>query len=138
LGGLLDTDDGARVRRRRGDGAVAEALVATMATAGRTVTYSAVTIAIASGGLLVFRPPLLRAFGAAGALVVLIALATALTLVPALLALFGRRLVRPSLLSRIPGVRRIVARTSDVSASTGTISRLVGWVQRRPWLVLGG
>lgn len=135
---LLEADDGARVRRRRGDGAVAQALTVTMGTAGRTVAFSAVTIAIAAAGLLLFRPPILRALGTAGVAVILIALATALTLVPAMLVLFGRRLVRPGLLSRVPGLRKVVARTSDVERTEGWIIRLVARVQRRPWLVLGG
>ncbi len=134
LSALLADDDGARVRRRRGDGAVAEAMVATMATAGRTVTFSALTIAFGAGALLVFRPPILRAFGAAGAAVTLVAMATALTLVPALLAIGGRRLVRPSLLARV--ARRRAPGTARTTP--GLLARLVAWVQRRPWLVLGG
>ena len=138
LSALLADDDGARVRRRRGDGAVAEAMVATMATAGRTVTFSALTIAFGAGALLVFRPPILRAFGAAGAAVTLVAMATALTLVPALLAIGGRRLVRPSLLARVAGLRALERRGATARTSPGLLARLVAWVQRRPWLVLGG
>ncbi|MDQ2624780.1 MAG: MMPL family transporter [Actinomycetota bacterium] len=138
LDALVATDDGAGVRRRRGDGAVVEALRATMSTAGRTVAFSAVTIAISCGGLLLFSPPILRGFGAAGVAVILVALLTALTLVPALLVLFGRRLVRPTLLSRVPGVRRVAARTSRTQSGEGWIASLTARVQRHPWLVLGG
>lgn len=135
---LVDDDDGAAVRRRRGDGAVEVALRATMRTAGRTVAFSALTVAIAVSGLLVFRPDILRAFGAASAAVVLIAVTTALTLVPALLRLAGRHLVRPGLVGRIPGLRAVLVRTGDVTAPEGVFSRLAAWVQRRPWVVLGG
>jgi len=138
LAALVASDDGARVRRRRGDGAVVQALTTTMSTAGRTVAFSAVTIAISSAGLLVFTPPILRGFGAAGVAVILIALVTALTLVPAMLVLFGRRLVRPSVLSRVPLLNRLVRRTADVQSSEGRIATLTAHVQRRPWLVLGG
>lgn len=135
---LVDADDGAAVRRRRGDGAVDEALRATMRTAGRTVAFSALTVAISVAGLVVFEPEILRSFGTAGALVVLVAVTTALTLVPAVLRLVGRRLIRPGLIGRVPGVRTLVARTGDVTASEGLFSRLARRVQRHPWLVLLG
>ena len=135
---LVDDDDGAASRRRRGDGAVTTALVRTMETAGRTVAFSALTVAISIAGLLVFSPAILRSFGAAGVAVIIIAVASALTLVPAMLALFGRRLIRPGLISRIPGLRTVLARTADVQSEEGAFSRLTARVQRRPWWVLGG
>ncbi|WP_263730772.1 MMPL family transporter [Cellulomonas sp. SG140] len=135
---LTDTDGGAASRRRRGDGAVAEAVERTMATAGRTVTFSALTVAISIAGLLVFRPDILRAVGAAAVGVIVVALATALTLVPALLAWSGRRLARPSVLARVPLLRAVLARTSDVQSEEGSFSRLAARVQRRPWWVMGG
>lgn len=135
---LVDVDDGAGSRRRRGDGAVLAAVERTMSTAGRTVTFSALIVAIAISGLLVFRPPILRAFGAAGVTVVLISVLTALTLVPALLTLLGRRIVRPSILSRIPGLRGILRRTADVETEDGGFSRLAARVQRHPWWVMLG
>ena len=138
LHALVDVDGGAAVRRRRGDGAVETALRRTMRTAGRTVAFSALTVAISISGLIVFEPAILRAFGAAGVCVILIAVATALTLVPALLALAGRRLVHGGLLGRIPGLRWLLARTGDVAAEEGVFSRLAGRVQRHPWWVMTG
>lgn len=135
---LVDTDGGHGARRRRGDGAVTTAVVRTMATAGRTVTFSALTVAVSIAGLLVFRLDILRAFGAGSVAVILVAVATALTLVPAMLVLFGRRLVRPGVLSRVPALRRVLAHTADVQHEEGGFSRLAGRVQRRPWWVLGG
>ena len=137
LRALLDVDDGAAVRQRRGDGAVEAALRATMQTAGRTVAFSAVTIAVAVCGLMVFAPHVLRAFGSASAAVVLIAVATALTLVPALLALTGRRLVRPGIIGKVPGLRAVLARTGDAATGEGAFSRLAERVQRHPWRVVG-
>jgi RND superfamily putative drug exporter len=133
---VVDDDGGRGSRRRRGDGAVLTAIERTMATAGRTVTFSALIVAISIAGLLVFRPPILRAFGAAGVAVIVVAVATALTLVPALLVLAGRRLIRPSILARIPGLRGILARTADVQTEEGLFSRLTARVQRHPWFVL--
>ncbi|HWS58568.1 MAG TPA: MMPL family transporter [Actinotalea sp.] len=140
LHALLDDDSGSgsRRRRRRGDGAVETALRRTMQTAGRTVTFSSLTVAISIAGLMVFEPSILRAVGAAGVAVILVAVATALTLVPALLTLAGRRLIRPGAAGRVPGLRWLIARTGDVSAEEGIFSRLTGWVQGRPWAVLVG
>nr|WP_297429846.1 MMPL family transporter [uncultured Actinotalea sp.] len=135
---LLDHPDGVPHRRRRHDPVVETALRRTMTTAGRTVFYSAVTVAISIAGLLAFQPDILRGFGAAGVVVVLIAVATAMTLVPALLSLTGRRLVKPGLVSRVPGLRWVLARTGDVSSEEGAFSRLAARVQRRPVLVMLG
>jgi RND superfamily putative drug exporter len=115
-----------------------EALIATMSTAGRTVMFSGITVAISLSGLLVFEATILRAVGAAGVSVVVVALLVALTLVPAMLALAGTRMVRPGLLSKIPGLRRLSAKLGDVAPEEGVFSRLARWTQRRPWLVVGG
>lgn len=115
-----------------------DALVATMSTAGRTVLFSGVTVAISLSGLLLFEARILRAVGAAGVSVVIVALLVALTLVPALLALAGANMVRPGLLSRIPGPRQLTAKLGDVAPAEGVFSRLASWTQRRPWLVVIG
>jgi RND superfamily putative drug exporter len=134
---LIDAGDDPALRRRRGDGVVHAALVRTMETAGRTVAFSALVVAISIAGLMVFRPDILRSVGAGGLGVVLVAVATALTLVPALLAFSGRRLAKPGLLGRVPGVRRVLARTADVQSDEGVFSRLAARVQRHPlWVLL--
>jgi RND superfamily putative drug exporter len=113
-------------------------LVRAMETAGRTVFFSAVTVGIAVSGMLVFTPQMLKSFGGAALGVVVMALSAALTLVPAVAYLYGERLVRPGLLSRVPGVKTVFRFTSDVTRDEGVFSRLTGWVQRRPWLIVGG
>ncbi|MCB7137592.1 MMPL family transporter [Cellulosimicrobium marinum] len=133
---LIEAGDDPALRRRRGDGVVHAALVRTMETAGRTVAFSALTVGISIAGLMVFRPDILRAIGAGALAVVLVAVATALTLVPALLVWSGRRLARPGLLGRVPGLRRVLARTADVQSDVGVFSRLAGRVQRHPAWVL--
>ncbi len=115
-----------------------DALAATMATAGRTVLFSGVTVAISLAGLMVFQATLLRAVGAAGVSVVAVALLVSLTLIPAVLALAGRRMLRPGLLTRVPGLRRLIARFGDVPPDAGFFSRLARRTQRRPVLVLVG
>ena len=111
------------------------ALERTLATAGRTVLFSAVTVAVSLSGLMFFRATVLRAIGAAGVSVVVVALLVALTLVPALLAVSGERLIRPGVTQRIWGVRRFTRRLGDVAPSHGAFSRLADRVQRRPAVV---
>jgi len=74
---------------RRGPGR--EALHATLATAGRTVAFSAVTVAAAFASLLVFPLPFLRSMAIGGMIVAPLAGIVSLTLLPALLALLGER-----------------------------------------------
>ena len=68
-----------------------EALRRTMATAGRTVLFSSLTVAGAMAALLVFPQRFLYSMGIGGASVALIAAAIALIVLPAVLALLGER-----------------------------------------------
>ncbi|HYJ72162.1 MAG TPA: MMPL family transporter, partial [Actinomycetota bacterium] len=68
------------------------AIERTLATAGRTVAFSGLTVAAALGGLLAFAEPFLRSLAWGGIGVVLVAMVAAVTLVPALLGLWGRRI----------------------------------------------
>lgn len=74
---------------RHGPGA--EAVRRTVATAGRTVAFSAVTVAAAISTLAVFPLGFLRSMGIAGGLVAPLAGLIALTVLPALFVLLGRR-----------------------------------------------
>ncbi len=112
------------------------ALVATVASAGRTVVFSAVTIGISLCGLLVFRSDILRSMGLGAAAVVLLALAVALTLVPALLVVGGARLTRPGIATKVPGLRVLARALGDVAPPEGVFSRLTRRVQRRPWVTV--
>jgi uncharacterized membrane protein YdfJ with MMPL/SSD domain len=71
--------------------ATADALAATMRTAGRTVLFSAVTVAAALASLLLFPQRFLFSMGVGGVLVSLVAATVALTILPALLAALGPR-----------------------------------------------
>jgi uncharacterized membrane protein YdfJ with MMPL/SSD domain len=79
-----------------------EAMRRTLGTAGRTVFYSALTVAGALASLLVFPQRFLYSMGIAGFFVSLFAAAIALTVLPAILALLGRRVnaVAPAFLAR--------------------------------------
>jgi len=79
-----------------------EAMRRTLATAGRTVLFSSLTVAGALASLLVFPQRFLYSMGIAGLFVSLIAAAIALTVLPAILALLGRRVnaLAPAFLAR--------------------------------------
>jgi uncharacterized membrane protein YdfJ with MMPL/SSD domain len=79
-----------------------EATRRTFATAGRTVLFSSLTVAGALASLLVFPQRFLYSMGIAGCFVSLIAAAIALTVLPAILALLGRRVnaLAPAFLER--------------------------------------
>jgi RND superfamily putative drug exporter len=112
-----------RFREERGRGLeVHEAVRRTVATAGTTVIFSALTVAVAMSGLFVFGVPLLTSFGIAGLGVVLLSMAAAVTLLPAVMAAVGRR-ISP------------VTPTVD---DDGRFYRLARWVQRRPVAVAAG
>lgn len=100
---------------------VIEATGRTVDRAGRTVVFSAVTVAIALSGLLFFPSVFMQAAGAAGVSVVLLCLLVAVTLVPALCAMSARRLV--------------AGRTQQTS-DTGVFASLARTVQRAPWAVV--
>ena len=117
-------------------GLVRQVVVRTVATAGRTVSFSALTIACSIAGLFVMRSPVLRTIAAGAVVVTLLAVTCTLTLVPAVITLLGRRLVRPSALSRVPGVRRVLAAVGDSSSDDGVFSRLSRRVVGHPWAVM--
>jgi RND superfamily putative drug exporter len=64
----------------------------TLRTAGRTVLFSALTVAVSLAAMMVFPQYFLRSFAYAGIAVVLLAAAAALILLPAALVLLGHRI----------------------------------------------
>src|SRR5438105_2682472 len=68
-----------------------EAIVRTMATAGRAVIFSGVTVAIGLALLLFMPVPFMRSMGVGGFLIPLVSIAAAATLQPALLSVYGQR-----------------------------------------------
>jgi RND superfamily putative drug exporter len=70
---------------------VGEALGVTLSTAGRAVLFSAITSVLGFSGLLFFDFTFLRSLGIGGATVVLVSLLAALTLLPAVIGVLGRR-----------------------------------------------
>lgn len=71
---------------------VEDAVATTMATAGRAVAFSGLSVFVGLLGLFTFRFMMLRSLGLAGALVVVLSALAALTLLPALLGILGDRI----------------------------------------------
>ncbi|WP_327639490.1 MMPL family transporter [Kribbella sp. NBC_00482] len=112
----------ARFREELAAGAeVDDAVVTAVRTAGRTVFFSGLTVAVSLLALLLFPLSFLRSFGYAGVLVVLSALIGALVILPAALALLGRRAVRPAV----------------TGSGSGRWAALATAVMRRPALIGG-
>ena len=84
-----------RFREERATRDLPAAVEAAAATAGRTVVFSGLTVAASLAGLLVFADPFLRSMAYGGGAVVLIDLLAAVTLLPALLGMWGHR-IRPA------------------------------------------
>ena len=80
-----------REELRRGLGSD-EAVVRTVATAGRAVAFSGGAVAVGLGLLLVVPVPFIRSMGIGGLLIPVVSVVAALTLQPALLSLLGERL----------------------------------------------
>ena len=109
-----------RFREELGSGAeVSDAIQITIRRTGRTVLFSALTVAAAMASLTVFPQRFLVSMGLGGAVVALVSAASALLMTPALLVLLGRR----------------IGKTKPAAQGTGRWYRLANGVMRRPWLV---
>jgi RND superfamily putative drug exporter len=116
-----------RFRDELAAGATREDAIATsMSTAGRAITFSGVTVAVGLSAMLFYQGTFLASMGAAGAIVVGVAVVYGLTFLPALLSVMGPRVDR----LRLPFLGR---RRPD---GTGAWHSMAIWVMRRPWVVL--
>lgn len=104
---------------------VDDAVALAMATSGRAVTFSGLTVAIGLSGMLFYEGTYLSSMGVAGAIVVASAVFYGLTFLPALLSVIGRRidLLRIPILAPDPTGR-------------GAWHAIAMAVMRRPILVL--
>lgn len=110
-----------------------EALKRTLATAGRTVLFSSITVAGAMASLLVFPQNFLYSMGIGGAAVALIAAAIALVVLPAILAMLGERVN-----SLAPGFLQRRASADARAADAGFWYRLSQLVMRFPVRIAAG
>lgn len=100
----------------------AAAIAATMASAGRTVAFSAATVAIALASLTLFPLNFLQSMGIGGAAVSVVAALASLAITPMFLALWGPRLAVPD----------------RQEQSAGRWYRVSHGVMRRPGLIAAG
>jgi len=129
--------DGSRIpRKHAASPVVREAMATTIRTAGRTVFFSALTIAVALSALLTLKAAMMRMISLSGIIVTLLAVATAVTLVPAMVVIMRRSLIKPSLITRIPGLRRVVKAVGDSAKDDGFFSKLAQWVHRHPIIIM--
>jgi RND superfamily putative drug exporter len=105
--------------------AVETAVRITVATAGRAVFFSGLTVLLGLIGLILFQFMILRSVGIAGAVVVGLAVLAALTLLPAILGVLGPRLDALA-------IRRVTVS----GGAEGPWARLARAVMRRPVAVL--
>ncbi|HLL56701.1 MAG TPA: MMPL family transporter [Rubrobacteraceae bacterium] len=105
---------------------VYEAVPRTVETAGRSIFFSGTAVLIGLTGLLFFPYMFMRSIGVAGALVVLFSVASALTLLPAVLAILGPKVNALS-------VRR---RRASGTVGAGFWTRSAELVMRHPVSVL--
>jgi len=103
------------------------AIATTIATAGRAITFSGLTVAVGLSAMLFFQGTFMASMGAAGAIVVAVAVFYGLTFLPALLAVLGPNVNRWRLPSVLPRRAR---------AGGGFWHALATWVMKRPIVVL--
>ena len=103
-----------------------DAISLSMSTAGRAITFSGITVAIGLSAMLFFQGTFLASMGAAGGIVVAVAVVYALTFLPALLSVLGGAVDR----LRLPFLGRLRPE------GTGPWHSMAMWVMKRPFVVL--
>ncbi|GAB1693906.1 MMPL family transporter [Krasilnikovia sp. M28-CT-15] len=117
------------------------AIRATVATAGRTVVVSGLTIVLALSSLLIFPQPFLGGMAIGGMAAVLIAMVASLTVLPATLSLLGHRI--DMLRVPLPRLRRARAvprqrAAGSVAGGSTAWAKVAHSVMRRPVFYAGG
>ncbi|WP_330185864.1 MMPL family transporter [Nocardia sp. NBC_01503] len=97
----------------------------TVETAGRTVVFSATMIVASLGGLLLFPQGFLKSIAYGAIATVTIAALTALTVLPAMLAILGPRV-------DMLGLERFRRTKSAATLNDGFWGRSTGWVMKHP------
>jgi RND superfamily putative drug exporter len=113
-----------RFREEVARGSVPEALEATMATTGRAILFSGVTVAIGLLGMLVLGLGNIGSLGLAGTIVVVLSVVYGLTFLPAALAILGQRVNALSL---------PIFRPVQIGSGGGFWLRLAALVMAYPW-----
>jgi putative drug exporter of the RND superfamily len=117
-----------REERRRGRDNL-EAIGMSGATANRAVFFSGLTVVIALAGMLLVPTTIFRGLAGGAIIVVLVSVALSMTLLPALMALFADRLVKPGFIFGR-------GRTLEQGRAGGFWDRESRSVMKRPWVYL--
>lgn len=107
---------------------VEDATARTVATAGRTVLFSAAIIAISLAALFIFPNRVLRSVPYGGITSVLLAALLSVTALPAVLSIAGRRI-------DLWGWQRFSRTKTEAQIDVGFFARLATRAMRRPWAV---
>ena len=109
-----------------------DAIAIALSTAGRAITFSGITVAVGLSAMLFFQGTFLASMGAAGTIVVAIAVFYGLTFLPAVLSVLGGRVDwwPKWLQARLPFLGR------RGQSGTGAWHAMAMWVMRRPVIVL--
>ncbi|MEI5520900.1 MMPL family transporter [Streptomyces brasiliscabiei] len=114
------------------------AVATTLRTAGRTVLFSALTVAVSLAAMMVFPQYFLKSFAYAGIAVVLLAAAAALILLPAALVLLGDRVnawdLRRLLRRRRTSADESASPAKEEGAAWGRMAALV--MRRAPYFAV--
>ncbi|HEU5195562.1 MAG TPA: MMPL family transporter [Methylomirabilota bacterium] len=105
----------------------AEALARTLATTGRAVVFSGLTVGIGLTSMLLLRTDTISSIGVAGMLVVVTAVLYTLTFLPALLAILG---------PRVNALRMPFVHPERTAHTDGFWHRTAGFVMARPWPIV--
>ena len=108
---------------------VDSAVVETMTHAGRSVIVSGSTVAIGLMSMVLIPIPVIRSIGIGGLLIPLVSVCAAITFLPAMLSLLGRRINSVRVMPK-----RIVEGTDEERGFWWRWSHIV---MRRPWLTAG-
>ncbi|MGB3769540.1 MAG: MMPL family transporter [Rhodococcus sp. (in: high G+C Gram-positive bacteria)] len=115
-----------RFREELGDGRTTrQAVQRSVMTAGRTVVFSATIIVASLGGLLLFPQGFLKSVAFGAIATVALAALTAVTILPAMLAILGKRI-------DALGLKRMRTTKSSEEIEAGPWGRLTRWVMRNP------
>jgi RND superfamily putative drug exporter len=110
---------------RAADHSVEQSVIRTMNSAGRTVLFSGLTVAIVLAAMFFFPQYFLKSFALGGVVVVLLAVAGALIALPALLAMLG---------DKVNSIK--FTRISSKAKSRGSWASLARFVMKRPLPIL--
>ncbi len=118
---------------RENGGDVKESVTLAMDTAGRAVVFAGITVVIALLGMFALGVSFLYGLAIAASLAVLLVLLASITLLPALLTFFGRKVGEPGRLARL-----VTRRRKPKPDGPGFWARWVGAIQRHPGIAAAG